>query len=534
MSTSCRVGAAGGGSGLFATRDVAAGGTVLRVARSDIFEEVFPTAAALEARLAATGKLRDAQHLLEHIVPGLTGKYYLFRPESMIFYENHSDAPNCTGMTYDWLDGADGDAVLTKVALRPIAAGDEITVDYNACSGYDVRADDHMRRFLGLCRRFGVTKQPSVFRAMEAAESAWRNRPTTDPRHREALFVVPRDCILEEAMAENWRAVAALTRCNVVTICKGAQHGWIGASFSCLDILICLHQRMSDAFDSVVLAKGHAAAAQYAVLYSTGEMSAEMLRQYKNGKDTPEAHADILCDTGSLGQCLSTVAGMASAAPHKHFGVVLGDGELQEGQNFEALMSIRHHNIANLTIIVDRNGFQSDNRTKDIMPIHDLPRVLEGFGFTVLHVPDGHDPETLRESIVQTIPNSGGSLGKSDGDRPNLYVIIADTSKAAPPLTSHMMPSVHPEGLLHQPWHTKVPTWDVYIAVVEEQLAMAQSASASARWYEHKASREVGRSRRTWQLQIPTDLATGALGQGKSLAMSLYVSSRRGKMSLMG
>ena len=344
-----------------------------------------------------------------------------------------------------------------------------------------------------------------------------RNRPTTDPRHREALLVVPRDCILEEAMAENWRAVAALTRCNVATICKGAQHGWIGASFSCLDILICLHQRMSDAFDSVVLAKGHAAAAQYAVLYSTGEMSAEMLRQYKNGKDTPEAHADILCDTGSLGQCLSTVAGMASAAPHKHFGVVLGDGELQEGQNFEALMSIRHHNIANLTIIVDRNGFQSDNRTKDIMPIHDLPRVLEGFGFTVLHVPDGHDPETLRESILQTIPNSGGSLGKSDGDRPNLYVIIADTSKAAPPLTSHMMPSVHPEtGLLHQPWHTKVPTWDVYIAVVEEQLAMAQSASASARWSEHKASQRLADPGVLGQLpNSHRPSYPGALGTGK-------------------
>ena len=248
------------GRGLFALRSFSAGDTVMRIARGRIFQEVFLSAGALARALEAAPSARDAQGLLEHTVPGLSGRFYRFRQDSLIFFENHADAPNCSGMTFDWLDGEDASVVLTKVALRAIAAGEEITVDYNGCSGYDTRTDRHMRVFLGFCRRYGVTKRPSVFRAMAATEAARRARPgTTDLRHREALFVVPRECILEAARAKDWRAVAALTRCNVLTTCKGAEHGWLGASFSCLDILICLHQRMSNLFDAVVLAKGHAA-----------------------------------------------------------------------------------------------------------------------------------------------------------------------------------------------------------------------------------------------------------------------------------
>lgn len=141
--------------------------------------------------------------------------------------------------------------------------------------------------------------------------------------------------------------LGALTRINALTVCKGAEHGWPAGSFSCIEILLALHHCCPDVVE-IVLSKGHAAAAQYAVLYGCGHMDASALKSYKLGAGCPEAHADIVCDTGSLGQCLSTVAGMAATARSERFAVVLGDGELQEGQVYEALMTLRHHGLRNV------------------------------------------------------------------------------------------------------------------------------------------------------------------------------------------
>jgi hypothetical protein len=172
--------------------------------------------------------------------------------------------------------------------------------------------------------------------SFSASISSHENLNTTSLAHRNALFYIPRS-LISEAINENaWRHVAALTRINILSICKGAQHGWLGASFSCLDILLAMHLRMKNVIDFVILSKGHAAAAQYAVLFNSGDLNEDQLKNYKRGRSGDlEAHADIMCDTGSLGQCLSTVAGMASISPKKHFGIVLGDGELQEVQNYE-------------------------------------------------------------------------------------------------------------------------------------------------------------------------------------------------------
>lgn len=74
-------------------------------------------------------------------------------------------------MHFSWLDAEPG-ATMAKVALRDIAVGDEICVDYNGCSGYDVRQDDSMRGFLALCEIYGVIKSPAEFRAMAVGEAA--------------------------------------------------------------------------------------------------------------------------------------------------------------------------------------------------------------------------------------------------------------------------------------------------------------------------------------------------------------------------
>ena len=113
---------------------------------------------------------------------------------------------------------------------------------------------------------------------------------------------------------------------------------------------------------------GHAAAGQYAILFADGKLTDNDLKNYKNGLNGLEAHADLMMDTGSLGQCLSSVAGMAVANRNETYVVILGDGEMQEGQIYEALMTIKKYKIKNLIAIVDLNEFQSDNRCNEIMP----------------------------------------------------------------------------------------------------------------------------------------------------------------------
>eukprot|EP00729_Bicosta_minor_P016854 gene16854-26962_t len=137
--------------------------------------------------------------------------------------------------------------------------------------------------------------------------------------HRNALFVASKEAIDAAVAASDWKTVAALNRVNALSCLKSAEHGWPGASFSCCELLMALHMRCQGVAECI-LSKGHAAAMQYATLYATGEMTADQLTLYKKGEvKGPEAHADLICDTGSLGQCLSTAAGMAMASPSKRY-----------------------------------------------------------------------------------------------------------------------------------------------------------------------------------------------------------------------
>ena len=193
-------------------------------------------------------------------------------------------------------------------------------------------------------------------------------------------------------------------------------------------------------------------------------------------------HADLLCDTGSLGQALSNVAGMAIASPNQHFAVILGDGELQEGQNYEALMTINHLKIKNITICIDRNGYQSDNKCEDMMNIDNLEKVLEGFGYAPVVV-DGHDHAAVLRSLESTLNTETHA---------RLPVVIFDTKKANG--TSFMEPFPHPvTGLMYQPWHTKIPPWSMYADIVLEQLSQVTCSRTGTKamqlWSTHRAKR---------------------------------------------
>lgn len=128
---------------------------------------------------------------------------------------------------------------------------------------------------------------------------------------------------------------------------------------------------------------------QYAVMYVGGKLTGEQLLSYKDGRRGGlEAHADLYMDTGSLGQCLSASVGTALVRyprltrSRRRRAVILGDGEMQEGQVYEALMTIASRKLRELILFVDVNLYQSEHRTSEVKPIADLPTVLKGFGFT--------------------------------------------------------------------------------------------------------------------------------------------------------
>ena len=172
--------------------------------------------------------------------------------------------------------------------------------------------------------------------------------------------------------AAGLKALSAFNRINALSCIKSAEHGWLGASYSIAEILTVLYHALDER--NVVLSKGHAAAMQYACLFGLGMLSREQLLSYKNGPGSPQAHASletpgVLLNTGSLGQALSKTAALAVCRPDQRFYVVVGDGELQEGQVFEGLQTVSQRCLHNLTVIVDVNGFQTEDQVEKIKSI---------------------------------------------------------------------------------------------------------------------------------------------------------------------
>jgi transketolase len=208
---------------------------------------------------------------------------------------------------------------------------------------------------------------------------------------------------------------------------------------------------------TVILSKGHAAPLQYACLYGTGRLTAEQLFTYKDGPEGLQAHTDIrtagiFVNTGSLGQSLSKAAGIAWARPRERVYVILGDGELQEGQNFEALQTIAHLELNNLTVILDQNGFQTELRVDEVKGVPDYRRVFSGFGLSVVDV-NGHDPAQLLAALQL-------KTGRPKG-------IIARTRKAA---GSKYLGAIRGR----QPWHAGVPDYHLYLKILAEQVSLTE------------------------------------------------------------
>ncbi len=150
------------GVGLFAARAYKRGDILFKLPWEKFHRCIYKSVEALSNHLRGMVR-KEAVKILEHSVPGVSGRVYEFTERSPIYYENHSPSPNVTGMHYSWLDNGAG-TVLEKTALRDIEDGEEIFVDYDSCSGYDTRNDAAMVDFLNLCNEFGVDKRPSALR----------------------------------------------------------------------------------------------------------------------------------------------------------------------------------------------------------------------------------------------------------------------------------------------------------------------------------------------------------------------------------
>jgi transketolase len=222
--------------------------------------------------------------------------------------------------------------------------------------------------------------------------------------------------------AERVAAEARLIRRRVLTTIGKAGMGHVGGDLSVADILATLffaalridpRAPTAPDRDRFILSKGHCAAALYATLAGRGFLAEETLQSFMRDGALLNGHPNrkipgVEANTGPLGHGLpiavgSSVAAKLSRADWRVF-VVLGDGELQEGSNWEAAMCAAHYGLDNLTAIVDRNRLQQGARTEDTNRLEPLAEKWRAFGWETVEC-DGHDPAALYEAL--TFPRDG-------------------------------------------------------------------------------------------------------------------------------
>ena len=215
---------------------------------------------------------------------------------------------------------------------------------------------------------------------------------------------------------EDLRLVANNMRKNIVKKVHNAKSGHPGGSLSCADILTALYfnvmnidkNNLNDKKrDKLVMSKGHASPALYAVLAEKGFISEEELMTFRLIDSRIQGHPNmnscpgVDMTTGSLGQGLSVGVGMALANkldnnPFRTY-VICGDGECDEGMIWEAAMAASHYKLDNLLMILDHNGLQIDGRNEDVMNNAPLGEKFAAFGWNVFGV-DGHDIDAVTEA----------------------------------------------------------------------------------------------------------------------------------------
>lgn len=225
---------------------------------------------------------------------------------------------------------------------------------------------------------------------------------------------------MDKSKEKELAIIATKVRKNIVEQVYRAKSGHPGGSLSIADVLTVLYfnnmnidtnnSKWEDR-DRFVLSKGHCSPALYAVLAERGFFPVEELKGFRSIDSVLQGHPDMKyikgvdMSSGSLGQGLSAANGMALSAKihNKNYRVyaALGDGEIAEGQIWEAAMFAAHYKLDNLTVFVDVNGLQIDGQTCEVMNSEPIDKKFEAFGWNVIKI-DGHNYNEIDAAIKKS------------------------------------------------------------------------------------------------------------------------------------
>lgn len=264
---------------------------------------------------------------------------------------------------------------------------------------------------------------------------------------------------------QNLQKIAKDVRKDIVEMLYSAQSGHPGGSLSITDILTTLYfyemninvnNPKDENRDRLILSKGHCSPALYSCLAEKGFFPKEDLKTFRKINSYLQGHPDMKkipgvdMTSGSLGQGLSVANGIAIAGKldNKSYRVycIMGDGEIEEGQIWEAAMASSKYKLDNLCAIVDNNNLQIDGKIEDVMSPYPINKKFESFGFNVIEI-DGHN----FEEIINAFEDA-----KKVKEKPT--VIIAKTVKGKG--VSYMENQVG--------WHGKAPNEEEYKLALEE------------------------------------------------------------------
>lgn len=277
---------------------------------------------------------------------------------------------------------------------------------------------------------------------------------------------------MEKKKLQELSIQATKARMLAVQMVHDAASGHPGGSLSCMDILTTLYfdemrvdpnQPHDPDRDRFVMSKGHCSPAVYSVLALRGFFPEEDLKMFRSIDGHMSGHVEmhvpgVDMSTGSLGQGISAAVGMALGGKYnkKSYRVyaIMGDGEVAEGQVWEAMLTAAKFKLDNLCAVVDVNGLQIDGKTEDVMPTESLDQKFEAFGWHVIKV-DGHDYEEIANAFAEAESIKG---------KPTM--ILAKTVKGkgvsfmemtlAGTVKRRMMNSMHRPG---QSWKQRSRNW---------------------------------------------------------------------------
>ncbi len=259
--------------------------------------------------------------------------------------------------------------------------------------------------------------------------------------------------------------IAKNIRRGVIECVYSAQSGHPGGSLSCVDILTVLYFNQmhideknpkADSRDRCILSKGHASPALYSTLAERGFFNKEDLKTFRKIDSNLQGHPDmnkvpgVDMTTGSLGQGLSVANGIALSSKMDKAGIrvycILGDGEIEEGQIWEAAMTSAQYKLDNLCVIVDNNGLQIDGKIENVMNPNPIAMKFKSFGFETIEI-EGNDMNQILDAF---------ETARQTKEKPT--AIIAKTVKGKG--VSFM------EG--DASWHGKAPNEEQYVKAIEE------------------------------------------------------------------